>query len=121
MGVSRSLQADRDYLSFHPDVQHIVVICRNQQFKVPVLSSEGALSCSALQARLQLIQDMAVPNAEDVGLLTTTDRPTYLAARTQLCSYDPANFVAFQTMEQALFVIVLEDVTFSSSQDLFHW
>ncbi|KAJ5123856.1 uncharacterized protein N7515_007681 [Penicillium bovifimosum] len=88
--------------------QHIVVVRKNQFFKVPYVVDGQQLNVSELEKQFQRIIDTAQP-APPVGVLTVADRDHWAAARKTLVEFDPANEVALQEIESAGFVICLDD------------
>jgi len=88
--------------------QHIVVVRKNQFFKVPLVLNGQALNVSELQQQFQRIIDIAQP-APPVGVLTVADRDHWTAARKKLVAADPANEQALKDIESSGFVICLDD------------
>lgn len=88
--------------------QHIVVVRKNQFFKVPIVLNGQALNVSELQQQFQRIIDIAQP-APPVGVLTVADRDHWTAARKKLVAADPANEQALKDIESSGFVICLDD------------
>ncbi|KAJ5175832.1 Carnitine O-acetyltransferase [Penicillium canariense] len=88
--------------------QHIVVVRKNQFFKVPLVVDGQALNVSELELQFQRIYETAQP-APPVGVLTAAHRDHWTAARKTLIAADPANEQALQDIESAGFVICLDD------------
>ncbi|KAJ5925038.1 Carnitine O-acetyltransferase [Penicillium verhagenii] len=88
--------------------QHIVVVRKNQFFKVPLVVDGQTLNVSELEQQFQHIINTAQP-APPVGVLTVADRDHWTAARKTLIAADPANEQALQTIESAGFVVCLDD------------
>ncbi|KAJ5133295.1 hypothetical protein N7448_001675 [Penicillium atrosanguineum] len=88
--------------------EHIVVVRKNQFFKVPVVVDGKALNISELEQQFQRIYEVAQP-APPVGTLTVADRDHWNAARKTLVSSDPANEQILMEIESAGFVICLDD------------
>eukprot|EP00510_Aplanochytrium_minuta_P000008 CAMPEP_0184027572 /NCGR_PEP_ID=MMETSP0954-20121128/14283_1 /TAXON_ID=627963 /ORGANISM="Aplanochytrium sp, Strain PBS07" /LENGTH=511 /DNA_ID=CAMNT_0026312167 /DNA_START=368 /DNA_END=1903 /DNA_ORIENTATION=+ len=122
-GFAREPQQDMDAMHYNPFSNHIVVICRNQYFKLQVIDDTGsaALSVNALQSKLEEIRKTASLSsdckARDVGLLTSGDRNQFAEARGEILAHDPSNARSFRDVEDCLFVLVLEDATDVSMQD----
>jgi carnitine O-acetyltransferase len=88
--------------------EHIVVIRKNQFFKVPLVVDGQALNVSELEQQFKRIYEVAQP-APPVGTLTVADRDHWNAARKTLVSFDPANEQVLSEIESAGFVICLDD------------
>ncbi|KAJ6108641.1 Carnitine O-acetyltransferase [Penicillium sp. IBT 18751x] len=88
--------------------EHIVVVRKNQFFKVPVVVDGQALNISELEQQFQRIYEVAQP-APPVGTLTVADRDHWNAARKTLVSADPANEEVLKEIESAGFVVCLDD------------
>jgi len=88
--------------------QHIVVVRKNQFFKVPVVVDGQALNVSELEQQFKRIYEIAQP-APPVGVLTVADRDHWNAARKTLVAADPTNEQALRDIESAGFVICLDD------------
>lgn len=88
--------------------QHIVVVRKNQFFKVPLVVDGQALNVSELEQQFQRIYEIAQP-APPVGVLTVADRDHWAAARKKLVAADPANEQALRDIESSGFVICLDD------------
>ncbi|KAJ5671009.1 Carnitine O-acetyltransferase [Penicillium longicatenatum] len=88
--------------------QHIVVVRKNQFFKVPLVVDGQTLNVSELEQQFQRIIEIAQP-APPVGVLTVADRDHWTAARKKLIAADPANEEALRAIESAGFVVCLDD------------
>ncbi|EPS28300.1 hypothetical protein PDE_03246 [Penicillium oxalicum 114-2] len=88
--------------------QHIVVVRKNQFFKVPLVVDGQALNVSELEQQFKRIYEIAQP-APPVGALTVADRDHWTSAREKLIAADPANEQALRDIESAGFVICLDD------------
>mmetsp|Transcript_1714 Transcript_1714/g.2580 ORF Transcript_1714/g.2580 Transcript_1714/m.2580 type:complete len:636 (+) Transcript_1714:136-2043(+) len=120
-GFGREPKTDIDAITYHPFTKHVVVICQNQYFKVPVIDDSGnaVLSVEALQKRLDEIKNVSQSNpiatrTNDVGLFTAGGRTEYAEARSEIISYDPKNAESYKAMDECLFVLILEDQDSSS-------
>ncbi|KAJ5522767.1 Carnitine O-acetyltransferase mitochondrial [Penicillium frequentans] len=82
--------------------QHIVVVRKNQFYKVPLVVNGQALNVSELEQQFQRIIEIAQP-APPVGVLTVADRDHWTAARKKLIAADPANEQALRDIESAGF------------------
>ncbi|KAJ6086243.1 Carnitine O-acetyltransferase [Penicillium sp. IBT 16267x] len=88
--------------------QHIVVVRKNQFFKVPLVVNGQALNVSEFEQQFQRIIEIAQP-APPVGVLTVADRDHWTAARKKLIAANPANEQALRDIESAGFVVCLDD------------
>ncbi|KAJ5484154.1 Carnitine O-acetyltransferase [Penicillium diatomitis] len=88
--------------------QHIVVVRKNQFFKVLLVVDGQPLNVSELEQQFKRIYEIAQP-APPVGALTVADRDHWTSAREKLIAADPANEQALQDIESAGFVICLDD------------
>ncbi|KAJ5569442.1 uncharacterized protein N7459_008872 [Penicillium hispanicum] len=88
--------------------EHIVVVRKNQFFKLPLVVDGQPLNVSELEQQFQRIYDLAQP-APPVGVLTVADRDHWAAARKKLVAADPANEQALRDIESSGFVICLDD------------
>ncbi|KAF3394615.1 Carnitine O-acetyltransferase [Penicillium rolfsii] len=88
--------------------QHIIVVRKNQFFKVPLVVDGQALNVSELEHQFRRIYETAQP-APPVGVLTVADRDHWTAAREKLVAADPANEQALKDIESAGFVVCLDD------------
>ncbi|KAJ5914911.1 Carnitine O-acetyltransferase [Penicillium tannophilum] len=88
--------------------QHIVVVRKNQFYKVPLIVNGQALNVSELEQQFQRIIEIAQP-APPVGVLTVADRDHWTAARQKLIAADPANEQALRDIESAGFLVCLDD------------
>lgn len=88
--------------------QHIVVVRKNQFFKVPLVVDGQTLNVSELEQQFRRILEIAQP-APPVGVLTVADRDHWTAARKKLVAADPVNEQSLRDIESAGFVICLDD------------
>lgn len=88
--------------------QHILVVRKNQFFKVPLVVDGQALNVSELEQQFQRIYEIAQP-APPVGVLTVADRDHWAAARKKLVAADPMNEQSLRDIESAGFVVCLDD------------
>lgn len=88
--------------------QHIIVVRKNQFFKVPLVVDGQQLNVTELEQQFQRIYKIAQP-APPVGVLTVADRDHWTAARKKLVAADPANEQALRDIESSGFVICLDD------------
>lgn len=95
--------------------RHIVVFVRGHLFRVEVIGTDGRPHTldELGQAMRAVLAAGAIPAAPGtaVGHLTTKARAEWAADREAMLDLDPANAVALETIETALFCLSLEDVT----------
>lgn len=89
---------------------HIVVVCRNQFYNVPLLEKGIRLSEDEICAQLLHILNEApcLENSPPVGLLTTWKRPLWAEARKAI-SMDEKNQHILEIIERALLVLCLDE------------
>eukprot|EP00753_Platysulcus_tardus_P015050 PLAT4745.2.p1 GENE.PLAT4745.2~~PLAT4745.2.p1 ORF type:complete len:641 (+),score=216.95 PLAT4745.2:280-2202(+) len=122
----------RDELRTAADSRHIIIACRNQFYKLDVLSPDGQqlLSDAAARAALQACLDDSAAVAADeaassaVGVLTSLPRADWAELRAALCELHADNAAAVSAIESALFLICLDDDapadTLSATRVLLH-
>ncbi|KAG0228524.1 Carnitine O-acetyltransferase mitochondrial [Actinomortierella wolfii] len=111
---------DRIVTTWPTTATHIAVMMRDQIFKVPVMGPNGErVSTKAIEQQLRNVVD-AVNNTQErqpaVGVLTSENRDTWAKARQTLLGLSPLNHASLATIDNALFVICLDD--YSSDRDI---
>jgi carnitine O-acetyltransferase len=101
-----------DYPKKYPakDHDHIVVVRKNQFFKVPLAINGRPLNVSELEKQFERIYQIAEKQAP-VGVLTVANRDHWSAARKKLLAADPSNATALEDIESAGFVVCLDDAS----------
>ena len=102
------VDAPRKYAA--KDSEHIVVVRKNQFFKVPTVVNGEPLSFSEFQRQFERIYEIA-QRAPPVGVLTVANRDLWNDARKQLLAADPVNEQTIKDIESAGFLICLDDAT----------
>jgi len=103
--------------------RHILVLCNGAPYKLDVVSADGKFvaSRSLLQQRFEDILSHAaktrLPEERSVGALTTLDRSIWARERAQL-ETDPTNKTTLSAIDEALFVVCLDDATDLSPEDM---
>lgn len=92
----------------HAEYQHIVVIHKNQFFKVPHVVNGQQLSASEFEQQFRRIYAKA-EKSPAVGSLTSENRDVWTAARKNLLDAHAANRTALETIQSASFVVCLDD------------
>ncbi|EYE97730.1 carnitine O-acetyltransferase CAT2 [Aspergillus ruber CBS 135680] len=102
------VDAPRKYAA--KDSEHIVVVRKNQFFKVPTVVNGEPLSFSEFQRQFERIYEIA-QRAPPVGVLTVANRDLWNDARKQLLAADPVNEQTIKDIESAGFLVCLDDAT----------
>ncbi|KAL1842611.1 hypothetical protein VTJ49DRAFT_4659 [Mycothermus thermophilus] len=90
--------------------KHILVIRKNQFFKVPHEVNGQQLNTSELEQAFRRVYELAGERGPAVGALTSENRDVWTDARAVLLEADPeANGRAIEAIESASFVICLDD------------
>lgn len=101
-----------------PDSRHIVVLVRDQPYSVEVKSADGAtIDARELEAKLwAVVRDVEAAELDPpVGALTGLDRDTWTDAREYLLRLSAINRETCSAIEDALFVVALDDWTRSDA------
>ncbi|KAI2602856.1 acyltransferase ChoActase/COT/CPT [Hypoxylon sp. NC1633] len=88
--------------------KHILVIRKNQFFKVAHEVDGKQLSTSELEAQFKRVYELA-QRAPAVGALSSQNRDIWTDARKVLLDASPKNKVALEAIESASFVVCLDD------------
>ena len=94
----------------HEDNKHIIVIRKNQFFKVPYEVAGQQLNTSEFEKLFRRVYEKA-ETAPAVGALTSENRDVWTAARSNLLSAHAANASALEAIESASFVVCLDDAS----------
>lgn len=92
----------------HNSNKHIVVVRKNQFFKVEHEVAGKQLNTSELEQQFKSIYSLA-ETAPAIGILTTENRDTWTEMRESLIQTNPANATALEAIESASFVVCLDD------------
>ncbi|PGH23492.1 hypothetical protein AJ80_02446 [Polytolypa hystricis UAMH7299] len=92
------------------DNQHIIVLRKNQIFKVQTHLNGQQLNTSELQQQFERIYKKA-ERVPAVGALTSANRDFWTAARKKLLAANPANLEALKGVESASFAVCLDDTS----------
>jgi carnitine O-acetyltransferase len=88
--------------------KHILVIRKNQFFKVMHEVNGKQLNTSELEQQFKRVYEIA-QKAPAVGILTTENRDIWTDARETLLNAHPSNAKALEAIESASFVVCLDD------------
>lgn len=92
------------------DHRHVLVIRRNQFFKVPTEHHGKQLSTAELEQQFQRIYKIA-ERAPAIGVMTAENRDNWTDMRERLLQTSPANKAALEAIESASFVVCLDDAS----------
>ncbi|KAH6635195.1 acyltransferase ChoActase/COT/CPT [Chaetomium sp. MPI-SDFR-AT-0129] len=93
----------------HAQNKHILVIRKNQFFKIVHEAGGQQLNTSELEQAFRRVYELAGERAPAVGALTSENRDVWTDARAVLLSADPSNAKALEAIESASFVVCLDD------------
>ncbi|RKP26829.1 acyltransferase ChoActase/COT/CPT [Syncephalis pseudoplumigaleata] len=115
--------ADRITTVYPALARHIVVLVRDQVFKVPVIAENGKrVPVQLLEKQLAAVVKMAREDDAQppVGLLTAGHRDRWADARARLSSLSDSNRRTLDAIDTALFAICLDDRPASLNYDEAH-
>lgn len=92
----------------HKDHNYIIVIRKNQFFKVMHELDGQQLNAAELEKQFRRIYERA-EKVPAVGALTTENRDVWASARSVLFSAHPSNATALETIQASSFVVCLDD------------
>ena len=90
--------------------KHIVVVRKNQFFKVMHEAGGKQLNTSELEAQFRRVYEKA-ERAPAVGILTSENRDIWADAQSALLSAHALNATALQTIESSAFLVCLDDAS----------
>ena len=91
------------------DNSYVVVIRKNQFFKVPYAPGGQQLTTAELEQQFNRVYKLAQGRSPAVGALTSQNRNLWYAAREELLAAHPANASALEAIQAASFVVCLDD------------
>ncbi|CAG8462315.1 479_t:CDS:10 [Dentiscutata heterogama] len=116
--------SDRVITTWPATAKHIIVIFRDQIFKVQVLGGGGErIPIKEIKRQLQSIVDQVNNTTElqpPIGLLTGEHRDTWATARKKLESSSAENKISFEAIDTSLFCIALDDYPTDTDIDISH-
>lgn len=92
----------------HKDHQHIIVMRKNQFFKIPTHVGGKQLNTSEFEQQFNIVYKKA-QKSPAVGVLTAANRDFATDAREHLLAANPSNTKSLQDVESASFVVCLDD------------
>lgn len=92
----------------HKDHKYIIVIRKNQFFKVMHEIGGHQLNAAELEKQFRRIYDRA-EKSPAVGALTTENRDVWASARSELLSAHSSNATTLETIQASSFVVCLDD------------
>ncbi|OAX81371.1 hypothetical protein ACJ72_04284 [Emergomyces africanus] len=90
--------------------EHIIVIRKNQFFKLPTLINGQQLNTSELQQQFEKIYQNA-EKVQPVGVLTSANRDFWTTARKNLTKASAVNQAALEAIQSASFAVCLDDAS----------
>lgn len=114
-GTVRIPGEEIDQLQTNSKSKHIVVICKDRFFRVNLYDSDGPLSATDIQTQfvriLEATKDIDLTKDDEpkVAVLTSENRTTWAKLRKELMEMDETNKKTIETIESALFVLILEE------------
>ncbi|KAI9202939.1 acyltransferase ChoActase/COT/CPT, partial [Polychytrium aggregatum] len=118
-----SPNADTVILNHPATANHIIVMASNQIFKMDVRKDDGTrLSLHDLQRSLYKITEHSLHDAPEpaIGRLTAVDRDTWTQTYQHLLSLDKQNAENMKIIQDALFVVCLDDSSTVANFDRSH-
>ncbi|KAI9833725.1 MAG: Carnitine O-acetyltransferase mitochondrial [Thelocarpon superellum] len=94
----------------HEEHKHLLVLRKNQFFKVMHESGGQQLNTSELEQQFRRVYETA-EKAPAVGLLTSENRDIWADARRSLLEASPANKATLELIQSASFVVCLDDAS----------
>ena len=94
----------------HNDHKYIIVMRKNQFFKVEHEVAGQQLNASELEKQFKRIYERA-EKAPAVGVLTTENRDIWYSARSELLAANPSNAITLQAIEASSFIVCLDDAS----------
>lgn len=101
--------ADHPVKYDHTTNKHIVVIRKNNIYKVLHEVDGKQLSTAELEAQFKRVYELAGTRGAAVGALTSENRDIWTDARATLLQAHAGNAAALETVESASFVVCLDD------------
>jgi len=112
-GTVRIPGEEMDSLETHSKSKHIVVISKGKFFKVDIYDQYGPLTPADIQIQftrvLQQTETVDESKVDPIAALTSQDRTSWYHHRKELIEMDDVNKESLNTIETALFMIVLAD------------
>ncbi|ORX77487.1 acyltransferase ChoActase/COT/CPT [Basidiobolus meristosporus CBS 931.73] len=114
-GTARIADTTKDRLVYNypATAQHIIVMAKDQFFKVQVLGEDGQpLSTKQINVQLSRVVDAVKDLSEPqppVGILTSEHRDVWGKIRNELSQF-PENASTLQDIDESLFVLCLDDI-----------
>lgn len=112
-GTCRIPDHPGDSIEYHPKSQHIVVIVKNNFFKVPVYSNNGEiLGENQIQDQIQacIRESEKIENPVKVGVLTSDNRDNWASAYKHLLKFNE-NRQSLSDVQKSLFVLSIDNET----------
>ena len=91
------------------DNTFIVVVRKNQFFKVPYAINGQQLNTSELEQQFNRVYELAQGRSPAIGALTSQNRDVWYSAREALLAAHPANASALEIIQASSFIVCLDD------------
>jgi hypothetical protein len=114
LGTAKIPKPNCDILQFHPQSNHIIVLYKNVFYKIDVLRGKQVIDRHALEAQLHSILKQPIKDDPNIAVLTSEDRDIWASARATIIA--DGNEASITAIDSALFVLVLDDKSYSGSQ-----
>ena len=105
LGATQIPRPQRDHIHLAPEAQHIVVLHCHKYYRVDM---GGASKGSIADAMRRILAGGRGSPSEDVGIFTSSDRDLWAKTRKHM-EADPAIAASLKDIDDALFVVVLDD------------
>ncbi|KAJ3272524.1 hypothetical protein HDV01_005475 [Terramyces sp. JEL0728] len=122
-GTTRLPGKTSDTLShqYPTTAKHIIVLTKNEIYKVQVLADDGKRVSNAELERVLLNigkETLVDRHPPHIGVLTAGDRDTWYEASEKLCALSPSNVKNFDIIKDSLFAVCLDDHSTKKNLDL---
>jgi carnitine O-acetyltransferase len=120
------LPRDRIVTAWPATSNYVAVLVKDQIFKVPVMGPNGErVSAKAIEQQLKNVVEAVnnMPEQEKqvaLGVLTSENRDTWAKARHTLLTLSTQNHASLSSIDNALFVICLDDYSSDKDIDISH-
>ncbi|KAJ5368689.1 Highly reducing polyketide synthase sdnO [Penicillium cataractarum] len=115
--TTREPQLEVDRMRKYPGNDYCVVLRRGHVFKVALKNGSEAVSYSSIKAHFDMILESVQDEGFWTSILTNDNRDSWATLRQKLISMNDANAACIQVIEQAAFVICLDDGTPTTSSE----
>lgn len=98
-----------DKMQYNPDSKHIVIIYKNNFYKMPVLGDDGKVACpnKIIHPQLAKIVSEKKPKGVEIGLLTSDNRDNWAEAY-EILAKNHRNANAIKDIQTSIFTVSLD-------------